>query len=76
MRAVKAIYENGKVKLSEKPDQPGPVEVLVVFPEPNDDPWEAILNEKTPRPAFVKFAQKCMDEIRQGKAKPLKLEQL
>ena len=39
MKAIKAIYENGKVKLSEKPEEPGPVEVVVVFPEPSDDPW-------------------------------------
>ena len=44
MKAVKAIYENGKIKLSEKPAEKGPVEVMVVFPE--TDPWDAILNER------------------------------
>ena len=38
MKAVRAIYQNGRVKLSEKPADRGPVEVLVVFPEPSDDP--------------------------------------
>lgn len=74
MKAVKAIYKNGKIKLTEKPKAKGPVEVLVVFPE--DDPWQAILEEKTPRPAFTKYVEECMKEIARGKAKPLKLDQL
>ena len=76
MKAVKAIYEKGKIKLSEKPADQGPTEVLVVFPEPADDPWEAILNEQTPRPSFLKFVEECKAEIRQGKAKPLNLDDL
>ncbi len=76
MKAVKATYENGKITLSERPPEPGPMEVLVVFPEATDDPWPSILAETTPRPAFVKFAQKCLQEIAQGKAKPLELDQL
>ena len=76
MKAVRAIYQNGRVKLSEKPADRGPVEVLVVFPELGDDRWEAILREKTPRPAFVKFAKECLAEIGRGKATPLRLDQL
>jgi hypothetical protein len=76
MKAVKAIYEKGKVKLSEKPTEAGPMEVLVVFPEPADDPWEAILNENTPRPSFLKFVEECQEEIRKGNAKPLNLDDL
>ena len=76
MKAIKGIYEKGKVKLSEELDEKGPLEVLVVFPVEEDDPWEAILNEKTLRPAFQKFVEQCEEEIRQGKAKPLKLEDL
>ncbi len=76
MKAIKAIYKNGKITLSEKPPEPGPMEVLVVFPEPADDPWQGILAETTPRPAFVKFAQECLEEIAKGKAKPLDLDQL
>jgi hypothetical protein len=76
MKAVKAIYQNGKIKLSEKPQEAGPIEVVVVFPDPSDDPWEAILAEKAPRRSFVKYAAECLEEMRQGKAKPLKFRDL
>jgi hypothetical protein len=76
MKAVKAIYDKGKIELSEELAEQGPVEVLVVFPEPADDSWEAILAEATPRPAFLKYVQECEDEIRNGKAKPLNLDDL
>jgi hypothetical protein len=76
MKAVKAIYEKGKVKLSEKPTEAGPMEVLVVFPEPADDPWEAILNDPTPRPALAKWVEEVKEEIAQGKATPLNLDDL
>lgn len=76
MKAVKAIYEKGTIKLSEEPVEAGPLEVLVVFPEPANEPWEEILNEPTPRPSFLKFAEACEAEIREGKSVPLKLEEL
>ncbi len=76
MKAVKGIYKNGRIKLAEKPASAGPAEVLVVFPEASDDPWEEILQEAKPRASFVKFIEKCRKEIAQGKAKPLTLDQL
>jgi len=76
MKAVKGVYEKGKIKLNETPDEPGPVEVLVVFPEGADDPWEAIINEESPRPAFLKYVEECQAEIQQGKAEPLDSERL
>jgi len=76
MRAVKAVYEKGHIKLSEKPSDAGPTDVLVVFPEPSDDPWDAILNEETPRPSFKKFVEQCKKEIAQGKSRPLNLDDL
>ena len=76
MKAFKAIYKKGKIELSEKPSEEGPVEVLVVFPERADEPWQAILNEKTPRRTFQKFIERCEKEIRQGKSKPLNLDDL
>src|SRR5437764_15457242 len=66
MKAIKATYKNGRVTLSEKPPEPGPFEVLVVFPEPADDPWEAILHDPTPRPALVKRMTEVEREIAQG----------
>ena len=76
MKAVKAIYEKGKIKLSEKPDARGPVEVVVVFPELSDDPWEAILNDPTPRPKLSKLVAQVKRDIAKGKAKPLNLDDL
>jgi hypothetical protein len=76
MKAVKAIYENGKVKLAEKPKASGPVEVLVVFPESADDPWTAILDDPVPRPTLAKWIKEVKKEIAQGKAKPLRIDDL
>jgi hypothetical protein len=76
MKAVKATYVNGRITFAETPTEPGPVEVLVVFPEAEDDPWKAILAEQTPRPAFAEFSKSCREKIAKGKAKPLRLDQL
>jgi hypothetical protein len=76
MKAIKATYKNGKITFSEMPPEPGPVEVLVVFPEETDDPWEQILNDPTPRPALAKWMTEVKKEIAQGKASPLDLDQL
>ena len=76
MKAVKATYQDGKITLSESPPEAGPIDVLVVFPDATEDPWQAILAEKTPRPAFAKFVKECEKEIAKGRAKPLDLGQL
>ena len=76
MKAVKATYVNGQITLSEMPSETGPVDVLVVFPEPADDPWESVLAEEKPRPAFAEFAKECLEKIAHGNAKPLELDQL
>ena len=76
MKAVKAIYEKGKIRLTEKPSAQGPMEVLVVFPELADDPWEEILNDPEPRPALAKWVKEVKKEIAQGKAKPMDLSKL
>lgn len=76
MKALKATYLNGQITFSEKPPETGPVEVLVVFPEAVDDPWQGILAEQTPRASFVEFANKCLDKIGKGKTRPLRLDEL
>ncbi len=76
MKAIKAIYQNGKVKLSEKPSEPGPMEVVVVFPEPSDDPWDAIVNDPRPRPALAQRIEQVRHARAKGKTKPLDLNQL
>lgn len=65
MKAIRAKFKNGKVTLAEQAPENGPVDVLVVFPEAADDPWQAILAEKKPRRAFAQFAKKCLKEIAQ-----------
>ena len=40
------------------------------------EPWEAILNDPTPRPALDKFVEKCRKEIAAGKTEPLDLDRL
>jgi hypothetical protein len=76
MKAIKAVYDNGRVSLAEEAPSPGPVEVVVVFPDGEADPWERIESEPTMRPAFAKFMQQCLEDIEKGKAKPLNLEDL
>ena len=76
MRAVRAVYDKGTLKLAEPVPEEGPIEVLVVFPDATDDLWERIENEPTLRPAFAKFMQDCQEQINQGQAKPLELKDL
>ena len=76
MKAMKATYENGRLTLAEPPPETGPVDVLVVFPEHQDDPWLSILAEESPRPAFTSFADEYLEQIKSGQASPLKLDQL
>jgi hypothetical protein len=81
MKAIKAVYENGKVDLSEEAPGNGPLEVLVVFPEENvsedgDEAWNKILNDPTPRPKLRSFLEEVKKEVAEGKAKPLRLEDL
>lgn len=78
MKAIPAVFVNGQVTLAEPaPDGNGmPVEVLVIFPDPEVDPWERILNESTMRPSFKKYMEECLEEIAQGKAEPLDLDKL
>jgi hypothetical protein len=54
LKAVRGKYVKGKIRLAEPAPASGPVDVLVVFPESSDDPWDAILNDPTPRPALIK----------------------
>jgi hypothetical protein len=69
LKAIKAIYEKGKVKLFEKP-------VEQSLSEDVDDPWQAVLNEKRPRPAFQKFVDQCQMEIKRGNSRPLNVDSM
>ena len=67
MIAVRARYENGQVTLLEpvKPNGDGPVEGLLVLPRPEEDPWDRIINDPTPRPALSRLADEAL-EARDG----------
>jgi hypothetical protein len=74
MKAIKAVYRDGRIHLTEPAPDPGPVEVLVVFPE--DDPWQRLLDDPTPRPALVELVKEVRREQEQGKTRPLDLGDL
>lgn len=78
MKAIQAIYHNGQIQLSQpgpEPD-PEPIHVLVIFPDDGDEKWERIINDPTPRPALDQLVREVEEEIAQGKATPLDLDQL
>lgn len=68
MKAVHARYENGQVKLDEKPELTEAAEVIVIFPDA--DPWEVILNDPAPRPALSKMADEVIQDHKAGKTEP------
>lgn len=75
MKAVRAKYENGQVVLAEAPPvSTGPVEVLVVFPE--EDPWQAILDDSTPRPELARWVAEVKHEVKSGRASALSTDSL
>ncbi len=76
MKAVKAKYENGLITLAEPPPASGPTDVLVVFPEPADDPWQRILDDSSPRPALNQVVAEVEVEIAAGRIKALDQSQL
>lgn len=65
MKAIKAQYENGTVKFDEEPDTSGPAEVIVIFPDA--DPWDAIINDPSPRPALSEMADDVIRDHKAGK---------
>ena len=76
MKAVKATFENGQVTLTEPPPSVGPIEVLVVFPEQSDDPWERILSDPSQRPELSKWITEVESEIAAGQTRPLAIDDL
>jgi hypothetical protein len=76
MKTIKAQFEKGQIQLSEPAPEEGPIEVLIVFPEVEDDPWERIIHDPTPRPELEKWVAEVQAEIAAGKAVPLDLNDL
>ena len=76
MKAIKAVFEDGRLSLSEEAPAKGPIEVVVVFPNGEEDPWEKILHDKRPRPALDEMIREVERDIAGGKTMPLDLDQL
>ena len=71
MKILKAKYENGQVKLREAAPEPGPVDVEVVFLDPEDRRWDEIIRESSPRPELSAEADQVLEDYRAGKTNPL-----
>jgi hypothetical protein len=77
--AVARAFQSNMVSAAETKAAPaltGPVEVLVVFPEPAGDAWAPILAEEKPRPKLVAAGDEAQAEHRGGRTKPLDFRQL
>ena len=65
MRAVNGTFDGKKVTLAEAVQISGPVEVVVVFPEP--DPWDAIVRDKSPRPSLSALGDEVLADLKEGR---------
>ncbi len=74
MQTIKVRIENGQVKLPDHFDVRGPADALLIIE--GYDPWEAILSEVKPRPAFLSAAEKALDNYKKGKTTSLDPENL
>ena len=71
MKILKGKYENGQVSLAEPAPEAGPVDVEVVFLDPDDRRWDEIIRNPGPRPALSAEADQVLDDYRAGKSAPL-----
>jgi hypothetical protein len=77
MQAVKGTYlEDGRLVLREPVGVTGPVDVLVVFPDVELDPWAQIVADEEPRPKLAAAGDDALAEYRAGRTKPLDVGQL
>ncbi len=78
MKAIQAVYQNGQIVLTEPAPESAtvPINVLVVFPDPTEDPWREIVEDPTRRPALDEYVRECLAEIAQGQSEPLTSDQL
>ena len=70
MKILKGKYENGQVSLTEPAPEPGPVDVEVVFLDPEDRRWDEIIRDPRPRPALSAEADQVLEDYRAGKTAP------
>ena len=76
MKILKGKYENGQVSLTEPAPEPGPVDVEVVFLDPDDRRWDEIIRDPGPRPALSTEADQVLEDYRAGKTAPLDPQKL
>ena len=76
MKILKGKYENGQVSLAEPAPEPGPVDVEVVFLDPDDRRWDEIIRDPGPRPALSAEADQVLEDYRAGKTPPLDPQKL
>jgi ABC-type nitrate/sulfonate/bicarbonate transport system ATPase subunit len=76
MKAIKAKYKNGKVTLSEPPPCDEADEVLVIFQNDAEEPWDRILKDTSRRPKLEREIEKVKRQIARGETKPLRIEDL
>ena len=76
MKILKAKYENGRVSLIESAPEPGPVDVEVVFLDPDDRHWDESIRDRAPRPDLSAEADQVLQDFRAGKTAPLDPQKL
>jgi len=76
MRILKGKFENGQVRLAEPAPEPGPVDVEVVFLDPDDRRWDEIIRDPRPRPALSAEADQVFEDHQSGKTTPLDPDKL
>ncbi len=76
MKILKGKYKNGRVTLREPAPEPGPIDVEVVFVDPDDRRWEEIIRDRAPRPALSSEADEVLEDYRADKTTPLNPEKI
>ena len=76
MKILKGKYENVQVSLTEPVPEPGPVDVEVVFLDPDDRRWDEIIRDPAARPALSAEADQVLEDFRTGNTSPLDPDKL
>ncbi|HUT04170.1 MAG TPA: hypothetical protein VM163_09805 [bacterium] len=61
MKAVKGVYENGKVELSDIWGLQGPVDILVIFPDETGESSQTVLSEEKKKEILEYFKRRRME---------------
>ena len=71
MRAIPAVYENGSVTLLEPVETKGRLDAVLVLADTERDPWDEILDDPRPSPAFSRAVDEAIAQHRAGGSGPL-----